>query len=270
MYTSPDTAYLPTGPSDSAAVRALAEDKYDELMKSSAIQDRNAFFKWTQDLTNDLIGMKELFVHTKISLVSKKKVSYPYERELNIFDKLGTAEMKIPCTSSLDKLKKSREQLSRYLSTYDTENASEGGHLSYEIGDSNRGPLSAEIPPHTELKSEKNNDHIPPLSSEAVGNGNNITPELPKKSDVEPMVRSNSSFIACNDKDNELLRRMSDGVDFSGDWKNSSAPSSVYDTDRFFPGEKRDARNRSVDLSAFSADAAKSLLPTYSYKYGKI
>ena len=113
--------YLPSGPSDSAAIREVADKKYAELI--SAVKsgiDRNNFLSWSNNLTKELLGAKnEAAVNYKQTGATSSTVHhsiYEFDKD-NDFGALLTEDMKIPSQTSLDKLKKSRIHLEQYLSS---------------------------------------------------------------------------------------------------------------------------------------------------------
>ena len=52
MYFQPE--YYPRGPSDSAAIRAIAQGKFNSMSESAMIStDRAKFMDWASKLTNE-------------------------------------------------------------------------------------------------------------------------------------------------------------------------------------------------------------------------
>ena len=45
--------YYPQGPSNSSAVRDLAEIKYNELISTNTINERSKFIEWCSNLNNE-------------------------------------------------------------------------------------------------------------------------------------------------------------------------------------------------------------------------
>jgi hypothetical protein len=45
--------YYPSGPSDSSAVRAIAESRYLGLISSAAVHDRKKFVDWAKDINSE-------------------------------------------------------------------------------------------------------------------------------------------------------------------------------------------------------------------------
>ena len=287
--------YLPRGPSDSASIRTLAEIKYAELMGSAAVNDRAKFVEWSQELNNELLCLAETLIDSRKTMYmrssnksdksngSSSSSSGGCGSTIN-FATLITDDMKLPCTSSLEKLKNSREQLSRYLAMHDTGN--EFIEISPLLPDKSAsdGPLRASgdaaVNSSNVLRQRvASTIHTFAYTSENDINATNGTSsngeasewmahqELPRKSYGEPTLSPPKKI--SDEDDYDSTRGSSEGVDCSGDWKNSKSTHDSTYGGRLEPslmtkatvggGSAKAGLRDSIDLSALSSNHAKSI-----------
>lgn len=251
MFGEEYKEYLPTGPSDSAAIRDIADRKYQELLTSVEEGiNRNQFIAWSNDITKELLGgSREPALTYKETGVAKSATHHriygEFDKDMNL-GKLITEDMKIPSQTGLDKLKKIRQQLELYMNprietpastipSSSHEHKSQTSAVYFESTGESSSSSSPSLPPSPSPDSLLRTSQVSfnPTSTaveiEVDKPQESPSPEILRNSSTDTFVetadqvKSHTSFISVKENvmdEGNSMRSSSDGVDMSGDWKN--------------------------------------------------
>lgn len=258
--------YYPRGPSDSSAVRAIAESRYMSLISSAAMHDRKKFIEWTKELNSELLEIprKEIFRQLSPEKVQMAHSHRNLQREGAEIHSPITEDMKIASLSSLEKIRRRREQYGRFV----IENAeNEDPDPRYQKSEISSTKVLGEGGASHILRAVSIEDYRSPTVMDTRSLDGNGISQMAEPTDMlgehlnsssRPLMSNTFSPRVSSEEPSVVLRVATDDVaaravmaelDLSGKWRSSRR----CDT---FHGPVQE----SVDLSGLTLDKVSKLL----------